>query len=660
MSLDRTSADEYFVTALQIFEHCGAESAGALRVDALMDKFAPFVKTNKAEYTYLRSLLDPEHSNPEINVTKLATALHEYSESQKSKADLDESFNLKGGIMPQDSDSGISSDGFQLVEELQSELREKAHLAHKLRTELDFTDRQHEEALAALSAERDSLRSHLNMLRDENITLTHVRRDYEDACDRLCNSELALGETRQELDKCKRNNRVLEEHVSELEIEKSALQELLTKSKDECHRINEMYASRQSALLEENETLKTENADLSTRLQDQEEFMQQIIKEKVLLEMELKELLNKSNQTQLRLDRSIDVSYTDEQMLTALDTLNADSRFTSEHQLLDEESFLCALKEDQGRPTNMSLFDEIRLSFCLPRQNASEVNENQFDNCIDNFENCCFTIGTQTDEDFDENDGSKYDSGESLISQTEIVDKYTQGTQTEDYICDCKVQDNSTQPELVTIESSKETNNNIECIKCFQCEKLHNYSTKLECDLKLSQTTIKDLQQELATYEGNLDLLDKFLDEGKDTNNYLQTVVHSLQSKLGILEAAVMEQTDRLDVLNNDKCSAECQTESDVMSVSTQVEVPCADCVKRNTVVPHSGLRRYLWDPLKCLFQIFAVVCFLCAVSVLYGVSRRWNARCVRDASPVPWRWFNAQDFMDLLLRIEYVADVPM
>ncbi|XP_026327509.1 uncharacterized protein LOC113235816 isoform X3 [Hyposmocoma kahamanoa] len=418
---------EYFVTALQIFEHCGAESAGALRVDALMDKFAPFVKTNKAEYTYLRSLLDPEHSNPEINVTKLATALHEYSESQKSKADLDESFNLKGGIMPQDSDSGISSDGFQLVEELQSELREKAHLAHKLRTELDFTDRQHEEALAALSAERDSLRSHLNMLRDENITLTHVRRDYEDACDRLCNSELALGETRQELDKCKRNNRVLEEHVSELEIEKSALQELLTKSKDECHRINEMYASRQSALLEENETLKTENADLSTRLQDQEEFMQQIIKEKVLLEMELKELLNKSNQTQLRLDRSIDVSYTDEQMLTALDTLNADSRFTS-----------------------------------------------------------------------------------------------------------------------------------------------------------------------------------------------------------------------------------------DVMSVSTQVEVPCADCVKRNTVVPHSGLRRYLWDPLKCLFQIFAVVCFLCAVSVLYGVSRRWNARCVRDASPVPWRWFNAQDFMDLLLRIEYVADVPM
>lgn len=63
--------------------------------------------------------------------------------------------------------------------------------------------------------------------------------------------------------------------------QKLTLQELLNKSKAECHRINEMYASRQSALLEENETLKNEHADLTTRLQDQEEFMQQIIKEKV-------------------------------------------------------------------------------------------------------------------------------------------------------------------------------------------------------------------------------------------------------------------------------------------------------------------------------------------------------------------------------------------
>lgn len=209
----------------------------------------------------------------------------------------------------------------------------------------------------------------------------------------------------------------------------------------------------------------------------------------------------------------------------------------------------------------MSLFDEIRLSFCVPRQNASEINENQFDNCIDNFQNSCFTIGTQTDDGFNENDGSKSNCGDSLISQIDqVLDKFTQGTQTED-VCDCTAQIYIKQEELVTNEIQKETNNNFECMKCLQCEKLYNYTTKLECDLKLSQTTVKDLQQELATYESNLDLLDKFLDEGNEKNNYLQTVVHSLYSKLGILEAAVMEQTDRLDVLSNDKCSAECQTE---------------------------------------------------------------------------------------------------
>lgn len=233
-----------------------------------------------------------------------------------------------------------------------------------------------------------------------------------------------------------------------------------------------------------------------------------------------------------------------------------------ENQLFDEESFLNALKEEQGRPTNMSLFDEIRFSYCHPRQNTSEINENQFDNCIDYFENSCYTIGTQTVEGFNGNDGSISDCGDNIKPQTGIVDKINQGTQTEHNICNFKPQKKITQHELVKINTPPETNNNIECLKCRQCENLTNYTTKLECDLKLSQTTVKDLQQELDTYEGNLDLLDKFLDEGNDTNNYLQTVVQSLQSKLGILEAVVTEQTEKFDVLNNDKCVAECQTES--------------------------------------------------------------------------------------------------
>ncbi|CAH2048790.1 unnamed protein product, partial [Iphiclides podalirius] len=273
---DDSSTDEYFVTAVQIFDYCGVNSTATLRVDSLMDKFAPFIKTNKSEYSYLRSLLDPEESNPEITVSTLARTLNKYSESQKIKVDLEESFNLKSGQVPHDSDSGISTDGFQLLEELQCELKEKAHLAQQLRSQLDFTDRQHEEALATVTAERDSLRAHLNMLREENMTLSHVRRDYEEAYDRLCCSERALDDVKRDLEMSKKRARVLSEQVAVLETEKLTLQELLRESKDECHRINEMYANRQSVLLEENETLRTEHADVSSRLQDQEEFMQEM------------------------------------------------------------------------------------------------------------------------------------------------------------------------------------------------------------------------------------------------------------------------------------------------------------------------------------------------------------------------------------------------
>nr|XP_026486580.1 uncharacterized protein LOC113393752 isoform X1 [Vanessa tameamea] len=422
MSLDGDrSTDEYIVTALQIFHYCGANSTNTLRVDDLIDKFAPFVKTNKAEYSYLRSLLDPDQSNPEITVSMLASTLNKYSENQKVKVDLDESFNLKSEQGPHDSDSGISTDGFQLLEELQCELREKSHLAHQLRTQLEYSDRHHEEALAALSAERDTLRAHLNMLRDESSALGAVRRDYEEACERLCGAERALGDARRDLDAARRAARGLAERLALLETEKQTLQELLSKSKEECHRINDMYASRQSTLLVENETLRTEHAHLTARLQDQDEFIQHIIKEKDLLEMELKDMLNKSNQTHLRLDRSIDVSYTEDQMLTALDTLNADSRFTQEQS-----------------------------------------------------------------------------------------------------------------------------------------------------------------------------------------------------------------------------------------SVSTQADIPCIDCTSR--LIPHRGLGRYFWEPLKCAFQLLAALCFVCALCALCGVSRA--RRACRE--PLPWRWLQPHDLLDLLLSVEYVADVPM
>lgn len=55
----------------------------------------------------------------------------------------------------------------------------------------------------------------------------------------------------------------------------------------------------------------------------------------VILEMELKDVLNRSNSAALHLDRSVDVSYTEDQMLTALDSMHADSKFSSgEYSLL--------------------------------------------------------------------------------------------------------------------------------------------------------------------------------------------------------------------------------------------------------------------------------------------------------------------------------------
>ncbi|XP_039753475.1 uncharacterized protein LOC120628884 isoform X2 [Pararge aegeria] len=779
MSLDDGNTDEYVVTALQIFQYCGVEAGSTLRVDALMDQFAPFVKTNKAEYSYLRSLLDPEQSNPEITVSMLANSLNKYSESQKVKVDLEESFNLKNGQLPHDSDSGISTDGFQLLEELQCELREKSRLAQQLRTQLDYTDRHHEEALATVTAERDSLRAHLNMLRDENMTLTHVRRDYEDVCESLGCSEKALDESRRELECTRRRTKVLTEQVALLENEKLNLQELLATSKDECHRINDMYASRQSSLLEKNETLRAEHADLSSRMRYQEEYMQQLIKEKVVLEMEVKDMLNKSNLPVHHMERSIDVSYTEDQMLTALDSLNADSRFPQDGRLLDEESFVNALKEDQGIPTNMSLFDEIRLSFCnMSRHNTTDLNFTQpiekpvLDDFITSstqtddklyylneneiFKNCrckiisddALNVSTQTDENITGNEGNlildtkfclnnnRHNNNFKLVtpilennkkSKDNVIldaqiNEYNIGAkdpQTNDDIIkekekcfgkffenrkqlrslsapnvgilkkgpnrlrlkddnrkletkdeatntsfhvfevfkDIEVMNYGTQTEENKFEHT--ANNNdvqvcFECTKCFECERTKKYVTKLEKDIRCSNLTITEMEVKLDQYDKNLNNLKRYVDEGDEKNNFLKAAADSLKAKLVLLEGACANQGNKIDRLFCDTCCAEIQTESEQSTVSTQVEIPCADCVKRNT--PHRSIRRYLWEPLKSLFQLFAVLCFMLALWLLYGVTRRWRA--CRD--PLPWSWLQPTDLLDLFLTIEYVSDVPM
>ncbi|KPI95701.1 hypothetical protein RR46_11414 [Papilio xuthus] len=714
------NTDDYFVTAVHIFKYCGAESTDTLRVDALMDKFAPFIKTNKAEYSYLKSLLDPEENNPEVSVLTLATVLNKYSENQKIKADLDESFNLKNGQGPHDSDSGISTEGFQLLEELQCELKEKAHLAQQLRSQLDFTDRQHEEQLATVTAERDSLITHLNLLREENIALSHVKRDYEEVCDRLCSSERALDEATRDLDVTRKRARVLVDQLASLESEKVVLQELLQKSKEECHRINEMYASRQSALLEECETLRGQHADLAARLHDHDHYMQQLIKEKVLLEMELKDVFNKSNATQLRMDRSIDVSYTDDQMLTALDSLNLESQFSQENHLLDEESFTNALKEDQGRVTNMSLFDEIRLSFCnMSRRNTINCSGN-FDISIklqnvttqtEDIEPCVDTnkvqnvIHVETQTDSFTYHYVQFNSENHLLDEESFTNalKEDQGRVTNMSLFDeirlsfcnmsrrntincsgnfdisIKLQNVTTQTEDIepcvdtnkvqnvihvetqtdsssVIENEPYSNNNIvqtcyDCTKCIECEKLRDYATKLESDNKKMNFIISDMQSNLDRYDEYLNNLQKLEEEENKANIISQAYIDGLESNINTIASKCSIELDTSDKLYTHR-----QTEPAYCSVSTQAEVPCRDCEVRNSDLQHRSLRRYFWEPLKCLLQVFAVVCFVCATCALYNVSRA-GTRC---REPLPWRWLDAQDLLDLLLRIEYVADVPM
>lgn len=326
-SLEGSNQNEYVGTALQIFDFCGVRSTGTLSVKALMDKISASEKSsNRSEYKHLKNILDPDECNPDIDVTKLTDALHKYSETQKVKVDLEDSFNLKSGGVPQDTDYGISNDGFQLLEELQCELREKSLLTGQLRDQIYYMEQQNEELLSGLTSERDALKAQIVLLREEKQKYLLVSHDYEEACQRLASIESDFEQTRRELDGARKNSKLLQDCVDQLQVDNHSLEEQLLKSKEECHRINEMYASRQAFLLLQNETLKSEHAEITNKYDDQQHVIQKIVQEKSILEMELKDILNKSDESP-RFDRTIDVSYTDEQMLTTLDGLTADSKF---------------------------------------------------------------------------------------------------------------------------------------------------------------------------------------------------------------------------------------------------------------------------------------------------------------------------------------------
>lgn len=102
----------------------------------------------------------------------------------------------------------------------------------------------------------------------------------------------------------------------------------------------------------------------------------------------------------------------------------------------------------------------------------------------------------------------------------------------------------------------------VDCNKCNQCDNLNRYTRKLEKELKHARATADEMQRDLDRYEDNLNMLQRFVSEGNDRNNFLKSVVDNLKVKLEVLEGACASQGAKIDELFCSTCSEGIQTES--------------------------------------------------------------------------------------------------
>lgn len=193
--------------------------------------------------------------------------------------------------------------------------------------------------------------------------------------------------------------------------------------------------------------------------------------------------------------------------------------FLIENHLLDEESFTKALQEDQGRATNMSLFDEIRLSFCnMSRRNTL--------NCSGNFDTSIKlqTTSTQTDDNQPCDNTNKAQNINVEIQTDSLIENEPYG------------------------------NNNIvqtcyDCTKCIECEKLRDYATKLESDVKKLNLTVSDMQSNIVRYEEYLNNLQKLEEEDNKANMISQAYIDGLQSNINKIASKCSVELDASDRL---------------------------------------------------------------------------------------------------------------
>lgn len=197
------------------------------------------------------------------------------------------------------------------------------------------------------------------------------------------------------------------------------------------------------------------------------------------------------------------------------------------------------MKEDEGRATNVSLFDEIRLSFCnIPRRKIkTDCDESQY------LDGSFTTTGTQTEAEITKNQ-SQLDNIE--LNNNRILKN----------VCVKSVETQTSNIELYI------DNNNVNCRECNDFNAINKYAAKLETDVKQSNRIMIELRSEIIRYEDNLNILQSLVDEGNVRNKYLQSVVNGLQSKIDILEESFLGQRKIIDKFTCETSSVLCQSES--------------------------------------------------------------------------------------------------
>lgn len=246
----------------------------------------------------------------------------------------------------------------------------------------------------------------------------------------------------------------------------------------------------------------------------------------------------------------------------------------------------------------MSLFDEIRLSFCnLSRHDITGLNCTEpYEKTSEFIDTSLMTAGTQTDQMTDDrcqncnklviddnmaiNFGTQTEESKildsrmsnlSLNKQNNLnesnkfkVETKNQSTNTSMYVLevfkDIEVMNMGTQTDIESHNNNNNMNNCIDCTKCNECDRLNKYIKKLEKDLNVSNNNLTEMQSVLDKYEGNLNVLKCFVDEGNERNGFLKSVVDGLKVKLNSLEREC-EKVKGNEELFCETCCAEIQTD---------------------------------------------------------------------------------------------------